>query len=94
MNQLITYVINFKEQSKIKKFKTNKFKDKLNNNKKSENKSDKNDEKSNSKNSNSNSTITLMLKNSKKNTLTDKNCTYCDSSFHNIDKCKLNNPTT
>ena len=96
MNQLITHAMNFKELKikKLKKFKTDKSEDKLNDNKKSEekfkDKSDKNDE----KNLNLNSTI--MLKNSKKNTGksdTDKNCNYCDSSYHNINRCKLKNST-
>ena len=98
MNQLIAHAMNFKEL-KLEKSKTDKFEDKSNDNnknedkskkEKSEDKSDKNDR----KNSNSNSTITF--KNSKKNTdklSISKNCNYCDSFYHNINKCKLKNST-
>src|SRR5205809_434006 len=100
MNQLIVCVMNFKELKikKSEKSKTGKFKNKLNDDKKSEekseDKSDKNDEKSDDKNLNLNSTV--MLKNSKKNTGksdTGKNCNYYDSSYHNINRCKLKNST-
>src|SRR5437762_9330945 len=96
MNQLITHAMNFKKL-KLKKSKTDKSEDKLNDNNKNKNKfkkekfkdkSDKNDE----KNLNLNSTI--IFKNSKKNTnklSIDKNCNYCDSFYHNINKCKLKN---
>ena len=99
MNQLITHAMNFKKlkTEKSEKFKTDKFKDKSNNDKKSEekseDKSDKNNEKSDDKNLNLNSII--MFKNAKNTDKfsTDKNCNYCDSSYHNINKCKLKNPT-
>ena len=57
--------------------------------KKIENKSDKNDKKLNNKNSN----FIITFKNSKN---TDKlsiskNCNYCNSSYHNINRCKLKN---
>ena len=100
MNQLITYITNFRDKElKTEKSKTGKSENKLNDDNKNEDKSkkekfedksDKNDE----KNLNLNSTI--MLKNFKKNTDKSdisKNCNYCDSSYHNINKCKLKNST-
>ena len=100
MNQLITHITDFRDKElKTEKSKTGKSENKLNDDnknedkskkEKSEDKSDKNNEK------NSNSNFTIILKDSKKNTDKfdiNKNCNYCDSSYHNINRCKLKNST-